>query len=254
MAKQGYYPVSQSSSPGRWGLGAFIIAILLCFIVIGFIVFVYMLLVKPDGTLSVTYELRGIPTEEKTCPKCAEKIKSAALVCRYCGNQFSSTQEIIKEDPKVSSTEDLQTDKPVIEYDDPPLPTSIWNKIIPAFILISVIILMISVINNNSVKEKATRLKIGECVNTSIKDKGNRLEGVQDSGTSIIYENGIYGVSYDIIPDIVSSYFGDPIFLCLVEIEENCSDVFRGRTYSAKNMRTGANWVLPNSSHMCDGA
>ena len=28
-------------------------------------------------------------TDEKTCPKCAEVVKSAALVCKHCGHQFS---------------------------------------------------------------------------------------------------------------------------------------------------------------------
>ena len=28
-------------------------------------------------------------TDEKTCPKCAEVVKSAALVCKHCGHQFN---------------------------------------------------------------------------------------------------------------------------------------------------------------------
>ena len=26
--------------------------------------------------------------KEKVCPRCAERIKAAALVCRYCGYEF----------------------------------------------------------------------------------------------------------------------------------------------------------------------
>ena len=94
MASQGYFPTSQSWVPGTRSASDFIVALLLCFLLIGFIIFLYMLIVPPVGTLSVTYELRASPTnsakEEKTCPKCAEQVKAAALVCRFCSYQFTS--------------------------------------------------------------------------------------------------------------------------------------------------------------------
>ena len=58
MAKQGYFPISQTWAPGAYGCGSFLLALLLCIVLIGIIVFIYMLIVKPPGTLSVTYELR----------------------------------------------------------------------------------------------------------------------------------------------------------------------------------------------------
>src|ERR1700686_1342705 len=90
LANQGYYPTSQSWAPGAYGCGSFLVALLLCVVLIGILVFVYMLIVKPEGTLSVTYERRAISTSstnavsgaEKACPKCAEQVKAAALVCR----------------------------------------------------------------------------------------------------------------------------------------------------------------------------
>jgi hypothetical protein len=90
LAARGYHPTAQTWAEGSWGCGAFLFAALLCFVLIGFFVFIYMLLVKPDGTLTVTYELRTAPViaDEKVCPRCAEKIKSAAVVCRFCGHEF----------------------------------------------------------------------------------------------------------------------------------------------------------------------
>jgi hypothetical protein len=90
MAAHNYFPTSQSWVPGRWTAGSFIIALLLCLVLIGILVFIYMLIVKPDGTLVVTYERRAAGVRERTCPRCAERIKAAALVCHFCGNEFSS--------------------------------------------------------------------------------------------------------------------------------------------------------------------
>jgi hypothetical protein len=58
MAALGYFPSSQVWAPGSYGVGSFLIALLLCIVLIGIIVFIYMLIVKPTGSLTVTYELR----------------------------------------------------------------------------------------------------------------------------------------------------------------------------------------------------
>ena len=96
MAAQGYFPKSQSWAPGSYGFFDFLVALLLCFLIIGILIFVYMLIVKPDGVLTVTYELR-LDSElmnsiqaEKICPQCAERVKEAAKVCRFCGYNFPS--------------------------------------------------------------------------------------------------------------------------------------------------------------------
>lgn len=56
LAVDGYSPTTQSWAQGQWGCGAFLVALLLCFVLVGILVFIYMLLVKPVGTLTVTYE------------------------------------------------------------------------------------------------------------------------------------------------------------------------------------------------------
>jgi hypothetical protein len=59
MAAQGYFPVFQSWAPGRWRPRAFIAAVLLCFLIVGIPALIYMLIVTPDGALTVTYGFRG---------------------------------------------------------------------------------------------------------------------------------------------------------------------------------------------------
>ena len=58
LAEHGYVPISQVYAPGSWGAGAFIIALLLLLFVVGILVLLYLLMVKPAGTLMVTYQLR----------------------------------------------------------------------------------------------------------------------------------------------------------------------------------------------------
>lgn len=97
MAADGYVPTSQQWAPGEYGCGSFLLALLLCFVIVGLLMFIYMHFVKPDGTLSVTFERRAeaggsgtlTPSEEKTCPMCAEQVKAAAQVCRFCGHSFA---------------------------------------------------------------------------------------------------------------------------------------------------------------------
>ena len=65
MAAQGYSPVFQSWAPGKWPSRSFIIALLLCFLIVGIPALVYMLIVTADGALTVTYvSSRGDPTPE----------------------------------------------------------------------------------------------------------------------------------------------------------------------------------------------
>ena len=94
LAREGYEPISQSWEDGRWGCGSFLVALLLCAVVIGILVFIYMLFVEPPGTLTVTYALKPpMATSEQTkvCPMCAETVKEAARVCRFCNHDFIGT-------------------------------------------------------------------------------------------------------------------------------------------------------------------
>jgi hypothetical protein len=95
----------------------------------------------------------------------------------------------------------------------------------------------------------------GKCVATSIKELGPRLQGMPGTGSGIVYGNGIYGVSYDQIPEVDHSKIGDKVELCLVSLPENCpKGDDRGKIYAAFNLRSHEYWELPDAEHSCGGA
>jgi hypothetical protein len=71
MAAQGYFPVFQSWAPGRWRSEAFIVAVLLCFLIVGIPALIYMLIVPPDGVLTVTYGFRVDEKDPSSQWRCA---------------------------------------------------------------------------------------------------------------------------------------------------------------------------------------
>lgn len=100
--------------------------------------------------------------------------------------------------------------------------------------------------------------RIGQCQETRIVGVGPRLqlvEGEPPQGTSVIFHNAVRQVSYDPIPGIWESRVGDLARVCLVSVPSRCPvGDDRGRVYRATNLRTGARWTLPDSSHACGGA
>jgi len=56
----GYTVTSQSWAQGQWGCGAWLVALFCILLVgLGLLILAYMLIVKPAGTLTVTYTLKG---------------------------------------------------------------------------------------------------------------------------------------------------------------------------------------------------
>lgn len=91
VEKEGWHPIHQEYIEGRWGCAAFIFAAILCFVLIGILIFIYMLIVKPKGRLVVTYEHedKNPSLAKKTCPECAEQVQKLAKKCKHCGYIFS---------------------------------------------------------------------------------------------------------------------------------------------------------------------
>jgi hypothetical protein len=97
--------------------------------------------------------------------------------------------------------------------------------------------------------------RVGDCVNTKIKEIGTRLMNTSGSGSAIVFENGGFQVSYDTVPAIEKSRVGDPVRMCLESIPQNCPiGDDRGRVYHVTNLRTYQSWSRADASHMCGGA
>ena len=97
--------------------------------------------------------------------------------------------------------------------------------------------------------------KVGQCMTTTIKQKMTRLDSVPDSGDAVQYGNGIYGVTYDQVPELEAAHVGDHVRLCLTSLPKDCpKGDDRGKTYKATDLRTHKSWELPDAEHMCGGA
>jgi hypothetical protein len=59
MSRADWFPTAQQYIPGSWGPAAILLAVVLFFVIFGIFILIYMVLVKPDGTLVVTYQYRG---------------------------------------------------------------------------------------------------------------------------------------------------------------------------------------------------
>ena len=89
FSKKGYRVCSEHWQDGQWGCGAFILAIVLCFFIVGFFIFLYLLIVKPAGSLIVTYELEETTkSKEKICHMCSETVKYTSKICKHCKTLF----------------------------------------------------------------------------------------------------------------------------------------------------------------------
>ena len=99
--------------------------------------------------------------------------------------------------------------------------------------------------------------KIGTCYQTTVKQVLGRLGGPPDgdNGSAVLYGNGLYQVSYELVPEIVRSRHGDRVTMCITDLPKNCPPGdFRGIVYKTHNGRTGEDWELPDSEHDCGGA
>ncbi len=53
---------------------------------------IVFVVVIPLVLIIIRSSVRGL--RSKTCPKCAERVKAAALVCRFCGYKFAPEESL----------------------------------------------------------------------------------------------------------------------------------------------------------------
>ena len=100
----------------------------------------------------------------------------------------------------------------------------------------------------------------GQCVWTRIKSITTRfgdritLEN-ENEGTSIVYANDGYVVTYGRDYEFFDAKIGDPVVICLISVMYDCpTGDDRGSYYYTLDTRTGGSWTLPDAQHMCGGA
>lgn len=75
----------------------FALNLLAGWVVIGwFAAFIWSLTEVKSVAVSNKVSGNALDKDTKTCPKCAESVKSAALVCRYCGYNFEEDADNLK--------------------------------------------------------------------------------------------------------------------------------------------------------------
>ena len=100
LRSKGYRLERDEWTPGAWSGGDFFLALLACLLLVGILIFIYMAVVKPKGTMNRTY-VKGsvqlddpaVPKTTKTCPQCAEEVKVAATICRFCRYGFPVVEQ-----------------------------------------------------------------------------------------------------------------------------------------------------------------
>ena len=104
LAPLGYVPTSQSWAAGQWGRGTFLVALVLTVVVVGILILIYLLVVKPEGTLTVTYQRITTPADAWDPPATVAPIVPAAasapatLVERLAQLQAAREAGLVSED------------------------------------------------------------------------------------------------------------------------------------------------------------